>query len=228
MKKTIDIMRYENGKLRPYRDIILEEKNLELFLNGERIKLFATIDSDLEELVLGYLWTEGFIEDIGQIEKMELNAERTRIEVSIKNPVRKIGARELRPIPWEEDMILETMNDMLVGSQLFQETANVHVVKIVHKDWTIIKEDLGRFNALDKAIGYAIKNGMDMSKSILFTSGRAPSPLASKAIKAGIPVMASRSAPTDKTLELAAKSKLTVIGFIKHKRMNIYTDYRRG
>ena len=123
----------------------------------------------------------------------------------------------------EPDLILGNMNNLLNGTKLFSDKGNIHTVFLSSEDKFLISaEDIGRFNALDKAIGEAILKNINLSNTIVYTSGRIPSSIAMKVINAGIPVIVSRSAPTSETLKLAKKHNLTVIGFAKRDRMNIY------
>lgn len=84
-------------------------------------------------------------------------------------------------------------------------------------------EDIGRHNALDKAIGYGSRNGLDLKNAVLFTSGRIPTDMVMKTVRAGIPVLAGRSVPTKEAVELARRYRLILIGKIKERGMVCYT-----
>lgn len=87
----------------------------------------------------------------------------------------------------------------------------------------ILAEDIGRHNAMDKAIGHCLLRGLPMHDKILITSGRASYEMATKAIRAGIPIVASVSAPTSLAVQLAHDRGLTLIGYLRGGRMNVYT-----
>ena len=87
-------------------------------------------------------------------------------------------------------------------------------------------EDIGRHNALDKCIGYALRENLDLKKCILFTTGRVPTDMVQKVIAAGIPVLASKAVPTDQAVQLAEKYNLTLICRAWPDRMEIYHDSR--
>lgn len=72
-------------------------------------------------------------------------------------------------------------------------------------------EDLGRHNALDKAVGCALRNGVDLGKTILYTSGRVPVDMMQKVIRAGVPVIVSNAVPTDQAVSLAQQYGVTLI-----------------
>ena len=83
-------------------------------------------------------------------------------------------------------------------------------------------EDIGRHNALDKVIGFALKNGISIAKSIVFTSGRISQDYLEKVIKAGFKIVVSRAAVTASAVALARKEDITMLGFIRRNGGNIY------
>ena len=89
------------------------------------------------------------------------------------------------------------------------------------------REDIGRHNAVDKIIGFMVLNNILPKHKILLTSGRVSSEILLKTARCGIPILVSRSAPTDLSINLANRLGITLIGFVRGKRMNIYTYERR-
>jgi FdhD protein len=90
-----------------------------------------------------------------------------------------------------------------------------------------LAEDIGRHNAIDKAVGYCLLRGIPLRDKVLLTSGRASYEMATKAIRVGIPIIASVSAPTSLAVQLAEDRGLTLIGYLRGGRMNIYTHPER-
>jgi FdhD protein len=90
-----------------------------------------------------------------------------------------------------------------------------------------LAEDIGRHNAMDKAIGYCLLRGIPLHDKVLLTSGRASYEMASKAVRVGIPIVASVSAPTSLAVQLAEDRGLTLIGYLRGGRMNVYTHPER-
>jgi FdhD protein len=88
-------------------------------------------------------------------------------------------------------------------------------------------EDIGRHNAVDKVIGHCLLRGIALDKTILVTSGRASYEMAAKAIRVGIPIAATISAPTSLAVQISHKQGLTLIGYLRGKRMNVYTHRER-
>jgi FdhD protein len=91
----------------------------------------------------------------------------------------------------------------------------------------LIVEDVGRHNALDKVIGYGLTRGIAFEKTFVACTGRISSEMALKCAIANIPVIASRGATTSLAIELAEKTGLCIIGFVRGERMNVYTNPER-
>jgi FdhD protein len=111
---------------------------------------------------------------------------------------------------------------------LHQKTGGIHVVGLISRNNIIVKtEDIGRHNALDRVIGYALRTGANLSRTCVLISGRISSEMSRKCILAGIPIIASRGATTSLAIEMGNATNLTIIGFIRGGKMNIYTAPER-
>jgi FdhD protein len=127
----------------------------------------------------------------------------------------------------EVSTIKSVMKETLV-SDLHTRTGGIHIVGLFGPDGKIcVIEDIGRHNALDKVIGYGLKHGVDLSRTIVTCSGRLSSEMARKCLMANIPVIASRGATTTLAINMAEKAGLTIIGFVRSQKMNIYTGAER-
>lgn len=138
-------------------------------------------------------------------------------------------AADLAPLPSRLQVtpavLLGLNRTVLSAPRLYKETGGLHAAALFAADGQLIvvKEDIGRHNAVDKVIGYALLRGIPLEDRILFTTGRASHEMVLKAVRVGIPILASVSSPTTLAVELAQRLNCTLIGYLRGTRMNIYT-----
>ena len=122
---------------------------------------------------------------------------------------------------------LTTLPDRLRAAQkVFASTGGLHAAGLFSTDGTLLvaREDIGRHNAVDKVIGWALeRNRIPLTGTVLLVSGRASFELVQKAVMAGVPVLAAVSAPSSLAVDLAAQSGMTLAGFLRSDSMNVYT-----
>jgi len=125
--------------------------------------------------------------------------------------------------------LLSLMERLQEAQTIYRDTGGTHGVALATPDGDFFfhAEDVGRHNAMDKVIGRALFERRDLTAMVALLSGRISFEMALKAIRAGIPILAAVSAPTTMALELAQELNLTLVGFVRGQRLNIYTHPRR-
>ena len=125
----------------------------------------------------------------------------------------------------EAAAIFEAMKCFRNRSELFKATGAVHGAAIVDArgEEFAFADDIGRHNALDKVVGECVLREIPLADKLLLTSGRLSVEMVSKCVRAGLPVVISPGAPTDAAVEIAGAAKLTLVGFARDDRMNVYT-----
>lgn len=219
--KEYPILRYEDGRCGKGFDQVLTEFSFSLYLNGTRTGTVCCIPEYLEEMIMGMLCTEGRISSAEDIKEMTVSLAEDRADVVFSERLGKM--KRLPDLAVDPQDILLLADRLLSGSSLFDRTGNVHSTMLCRgPEILYFSEDVDRYHALEKTVGRALRDHVDFGKTTLYTTGRIPSTIAEKAVRAGIPAIVSRSAPTDLTIGLAKEYNLTVIGFARKNRMNIY------
>ena len=123
--------------------------------------------------------------------------------------------------------IIKDMENLKENAKIWQETGSVHVAQLIYKDKKIIREDVSRHVAVDKVIGAAFKLNYDLTQSYVTYSGRMPADMLIKVIRVGIPIIISNAAPAASGYEVAKKGNITMVGFVRGNRFNLYTAPER-
>ena len=226
------------------------EHRLQVYINERLAMNLVCTPEHLDELAVGRLYTEGIIRgpedvellyicDLGARAKITLNVPAadpapenpgalTVPTCSTDNRTFIAGgkqARSLHPIPWDPAWIEALLPAVSQGAPLYARTHAVHACYLARRGEILCcREDIGRHNALDKVIGWALLQGVDLSRCMLFTTGRMPTDLVSKAVQAGVPILVSKTYPTDLGIELARESHLTLITVRSPGRLLVWHD----
>lgn len=210
---------------------ILTEHEIDVYINGKWTKKLICSPQYLTELVYGHLYTEGLVECIDNIELVIAESGR-RADVTFDEPEKVAagergavhGMRSLCSISWKPEWIFAAADRFAEGMPLHEKTWATHSCFLLRKEEILFQcEDLGRHNAFDKAVGYALRNEIDLTKCMMYSSGRIPADMAKKAVRAGIPVLAAKAVPTIEAIRLAEEYGLTLIGAARQDRMKLYT-----
>lgn len=226
----IPIIKIKNFDINNIDEDIIVEYPIKIILNGEELATLLCTPENLEELVVGFIKNNKYIESFSDIEYLKIDKENSTATVNTYK--KNINTEYLSIIDSNVkvhiDSIYKIMNFNLTYSNLFKNTGGVHSVSIFDIDKEIIIcEDVARHNAMDKAIGYCIINNICMRGKIAVVSGRISQEMMLKVANNNIQIVVSKSAPTNLALEIAKRLNITLIGFVRGRRMNIYTNEHR-
>ena len=204
---------YPDGKTESGTLDVISEHVLNVIINGQpSLKLVCTAEN-LDELVMGRLLTDGFIRSADDVDKMVFDDEKTSVEVFLN----ALGdtADKLQHLPDVKrvpEYVFGLTSEFAKGSKLHDATKGNHVCILASCGKTLfMSEDIGRHNAVDKVVGYALLNRYSLADCMLFISGRVPVDMVEKVIAAGVPVLVSKSVPTKESAELAREYGLKLV-----------------
>ena len=194
---------------------VLRELHLRLLCNGRELGSFACTDTDVENLVLGWLYTQGWIDAADQVASMEIQRRQNVAAVTLTGPLPE-QRRPLERIPagpaWKPEDVFTLAARFRQGMPIHDETGATHSCFLMRGGEIVYAfEDLSRHNAVDKAVGFALKGGIPLGECLLYTSGRLPEEQVRRAAAAGIGVLVSKATPTAEAVELARTLGVTLL-----------------
>jgi len=252
---TLKIRKANGSHLEWVEDNVVCEIPLTIHYNREEIATLLCSPLQTEELVLGFLLNEGFIripEDVYEIRhdpsdhlvwvegkpcllQKELMSKRFVSACCGKSRASFCFANDAlmaQPLTSTQSISLQEAYDYVnfleSHSPLFQQTGGIHSGGVGYQGKVLLTSyDIGRHNVFDKLNGQAFRSGINLEHHILFFSGRVSSEILLKVAKMKVPILLARSAPTDLALTQAEALNITVVGFARGQRLNIYTHGER-
>jgi FdhD protein len=224
-------------------------------LNGQELVTLLCSPANLKYLAIGFLLSEGLLHGKNDIKSiiddgprgivrvetfMDLEGKAEQVFKRIITPscgrgaafysavdaVGMNGVKSELQVTCAE--ILGLMSQFQHRSETYRSTGGVHSAALCdNKSLNIFSEDIGRHNAIDKIFGQCLWEGISTNNQIILTSGRISSEIVIKIARNNIPVLASKSAPTNTAVKLADLLGITLIGFVRGTRMNVYSHDRR-
>jgi len=233
-------------------DMVTKELPLIIILNNCELITLLCSPSDLKYLAIGFLSSEGLLKSKDEIKRITVDGRRGAVWVETKEDkelaskflskrlITSGGGRGVsfycaadvrRQVKVESQISISTLEifalikEFRYRSQIYKITGGVHSAALCDtKDILVFNEDIGRHNAIDKIFGECILGDIPMDDRIIITSGRISSEILLKVAKRNIPILISKSAPTNLGVGLANDLGVTLIGFVRGERMNIYTN----
>ncbi len=235
----------KNGEIKTQEISLPEERIVPVYLNGRELVTLTASPGDLDHLALGFLVSEGLIENPALIKKISVDdsgcvwletqkkishcGARRKILTSgcSKGVIFEVGGsfkkitRRVK-IPFEE--LVELVKKGIEQSEATKQSRGLHSTFLAdRREILSLKVDIGRHNAVDKVIGEAFKGGFLKKAIILVTTGRASSEIVFKTLRARIPILVSLSSPTDTAVDLAEDYGLTLLGYARLNRALVFT-----
>jgi len=212
-------------------DLVAHEENILITVNKSPFATLRASRSDLRELAIGHLLTLGVIKRYDDIKQIE-TTDDCAVNVELKTKPSLQEKSDLKYIDVNWAISAKTIFDgirLLEEAPYYRKTGAFHGAILMHNSGHkyFLLEDISRHNVVEKAIGKALEKGIKMEECLLLISGRLMCELVSKILIAKIPILGSVSATTYEAIEMAQKYGVTLIGFIREGRMNVYTHPAR-
>lgn len=251
------IRRYRGGVWDEVQDVLVVEARYRLLLNGLPLTALMCLPQEVEALALGFLLSEGIASHPDQVREVAVDPHTGEIRVQADLDAQAAIARfhQWRTVTGscggsstgqdvsapsdckrintqlriERADLSRAMRAFQDRSTLFRETGGTHAVAAADTKGGLLLfcEDIGRHNAFDKVLGLAARLQINPGDGAMLTTGRISSEIAAKAIRSKIPLLVSRSAPTTYAVALAERFFVTLVGFARADRMNVYTHPQR-
>ena len=223
---------------------------MDVLINERPAMRVVCTPEHLDELTAGRLLTEGLIRGTEDLEEIYICEKGLRAKVTLRE---QAGARlvsvqaapvetcctdsrtwltrdgretePVTPIPWKAGWLAGIARRMRGEEPLYGATHAVHACYLARGEEILCcREDIGRHNALDKAVGWAMIQGVDLRDCMLFTTGRMPSDMVAKAIRSRVPLLASKTYPSDLGLKLAREAGLTLVTLRPGGELTVWND----
>src|SRR5579864_334048 len=257
------VIQWENGKATRVEDYLAAEEPLEMRAGRYSLGVTLRTPGNDEELVAGFLFTEGILSRREHLVALRLpgdsDRERNLVRVTLDSKVRldagsaarrfsagsacgvcgkasiaQLRRRGLRRTEvmtlFDPEVLCRLPQNLRAAQAAFGLTGGLHAAALFDSggELIVLREDIGRHNAVDKVIGWAfLQGGLPLGRHVLLVSGRGGFEIVQKALAAGIPLLASVSAPSSLAVQLAREFGLTLVGFLRGRRFVIYSEEDR-
>jgi len=248
--KGFTILRVTEEGKSEVEDVVAREFLFTIILNNQELVTLLCTPKDLKYLAVGFLSSEGFIGNKEEIKKIILDDRRGMVRVETEED-KEIGtdflfkrlitsgcgrgaaflsaadvtnqARVESRMRISAHEVFALAKEFQHRSQVYRATGGVHSAALCDTDGILVfSEDIGRHNAIDKIFGECILKDITTDDRIIITSGRVSSEILLKTARRNIPIVISKSAPTDLAVDLAVDLGINLIGFVRGRRMNVY------
>jgi len=240
---------YYDAECRPVRGVVPVEEVITLYVNGRPLVSLMCTPTQLKELALGFLFNEGLIDGLDDVEVLELRGGGRCVDVWLKHDIETPGLRiitsgcsggitfedvtsahhrlesGLRVTPQQMTQLIEELSRIAI---LYRRAGGVHAAALADvKQLLCVAEDVGRHNALDKIAGICLRQGWSTHDHILLTTGRLTSEMVNKVARMGVPIIISRTSPTSLSVQLAQAWGVTLVGYTRRRSFRVYAGAER-
>jgi FdhD protein len=236
--------RIRGDRAEEVRGEVVREQPLTVSVNGERFLTLLCSPVKLEALVVGYLWMEKVIAGLEDITRLEVSVVDGRVDVTLAHPVtlpteriltsgcgggitfridHRLFPRLTSSLRVRPEQLAAGMKELFAAAVHYRTSRGIHGAALTDGETLlVVAEDVGRPNAVDKVKGEALLKGLPTRDLILMSTGRISSEMLLKAARMEVPIVASRTSPTEMAVALAEQLGITVCGYVRPDGLNLY------
>ena len=250
-QKSIHYEQYEFQKWKSFDAETIVETPVSLTVNGEVWITFMCTPVDLEAMAVGFLYNEGIIEKMAEVEDVRVCEHGDNVDVWLTHAAEQptswrrtsgctggVTAVDLLAKPnvslngnrlkVQPEAIGHLVEMLFEAQSLYRETGGVHTSALSDGEKILLSaEDIGRHNTLDKIAGLCLMKNIWPETRILITTGRISSEMLQKAAQLNAPILISRTSPSSLSIEMAERYGITLIGYARKHRFNVYSNSQR-
>ena len=238
-------VRLKSGKVEEVKGEVVREQPLVIHVNEKKFVTLLCSPQKLDCLVVGYLWLEKVIASLDDIARLDVSEVDGRADVTLTREVELPSERILtsgcgggitfridpRLFPRirsslriRPEQLFQQMKELFAAAVNYRSSRGIHGAALADGDrLLVVAEDVGRHNAVDKVKGEALLKGIPTTDRILLSTGRISSEMLLKAARMEVPLVASRTSPTEMAVSLAEQLGITVVGYVRPDGLSLYT-----
>lgn len=250
-RKAIEYERFEYQKWEHHNAETIVEMPVSLTVNGEVWISFMCTPLHLEALAIGFLYNEGIIKSMDEVADVRVCEHGDNVDVWLRHSAEQptnwrrtsgctggVTAVDLLAKPnvslaknsfhVTPEAVMDLVEKLFESQELYRDTGGVHTSALCDGEKVVIAaDDIGRHNTLDKIAGLCLMKNIFPENRILITTGRISSEMLQKAAQLNVPILISRTSPSSLSIEMAERYGITLIGYARKHRFNVYSNKQR-